>query len=173
MKFEEARAITEAILYEGYALYPYRASSVKNQRRWMFGSLLPRGYDEVLAGREPCEMRCVCLLEGDEESEIEARARFLHVELRDGGEGDGGSPPWEEGAAEEVRSGPLPLGALLERAHRQRFAVAAQRSFGADGIARERLALEGELTLAAEALRPGVHRITVTVTNLSALPAGG
>ena len=29
--------IANAILYEGYMLYPYRASSVKNQQRWNFG----------------------------------------------------------------------------------------------------------------------------------------
>jgi hypothetical protein len=170
MSFERARPIAEAILYEGYALYPYRASSVKNQRRWMFGSLLPRTFSEAERGREPFAMRCVCLLEADADAEIEARARFLHVEARAASERS--APPWEEGAAEEVRSGPLKLRALLAGPHRQRFSVAAQRTLGADLIARERRALEGELSLTVELIRPGIQRLIVSVTNLSPLPIG-
>jgi hypothetical protein len=36
-----ARAIADAVLYEGYLLYPYRASAGKNQCRWQFGVLGP------------------------------------------------------------------------------------------------------------------------------------
>ena len=35
--------IVDAVLYEGYILYPYRPS-VKNQQRWTFGGLYPRAY---------------------------------------------------------------------------------------------------------------------------------
>ena len=41
-RFDSARAIAEAVLYEGYVLYPYRASSAKNQLRWQFGVLTAR-----------------------------------------------------------------------------------------------------------------------------------
>ena len=37
---DRARAIADAVLYEGYLLYPYRASSSKNQVRWQFGVCL-------------------------------------------------------------------------------------------------------------------------------------
>ena len=37
------RAIADAVLYEGYLLYPYRATSAKNQARWQFGVLGPPG----------------------------------------------------------------------------------------------------------------------------------
>src|SRR6185295_1572722 len=36
------RAIADAVLYEGYLLYPYRATSGKNQSRWQFGVLGPQ-----------------------------------------------------------------------------------------------------------------------------------
>ena len=36
-----ARAVADAVLYEGYVLYPYRASSPKNQVRWQWGVLMP------------------------------------------------------------------------------------------------------------------------------------
>ena len=34
MSLSLARAVADAVLYEGYLLYPYRASSQKNQARW-------------------------------------------------------------------------------------------------------------------------------------------
>ena len=40
--FELARAVADAVLYEGYLLYPYRRSSGKNRVRWQFGVLAPR-----------------------------------------------------------------------------------------------------------------------------------
>ena len=40
-RFAAARAVADAVLYEGYVLYPYRASAPKNQVRWQFGVLVP------------------------------------------------------------------------------------------------------------------------------------
>ena len=44
MKFALARRIADAVLYEGYLLYPYRLSSAKNQFRWQFGVVAPPGW---------------------------------------------------------------------------------------------------------------------------------
>ena len=44
--------ITRAVLYEGYVLYPYRASSVKNQRRFNFGVLVPEPFSVASRGTE-------------------------------------------------------------------------------------------------------------------------
>ena len=41
MNFEPLEKIANAVLYEGFLLYPYRKSSVKNQQRWHFGTLGP------------------------------------------------------------------------------------------------------------------------------------
>ena len=40
---DPVRAIADAVLYEGYVLWPYRRSALKNQRRWTFGGVYPRG----------------------------------------------------------------------------------------------------------------------------------
>ena len=40
-RFADARAVADAVLYEGYLLYPYRASAAKNQVRWQFGVVVP------------------------------------------------------------------------------------------------------------------------------------
>ena len=50
--WDRARTIADAVLYEGYLLYPYRASSRKNQCRWQFGVLGPPGAAEDGLGEE-------------------------------------------------------------------------------------------------------------------------
>ncbi|WP_179475519.1 hypothetical protein [Mycolicibacterium vinylchloridicum] len=50
--WDRARAVADAVLYEGYLLYPYRASSRKNQCRWQFGVLGPPGAAEAGIGEE-------------------------------------------------------------------------------------------------------------------------
>ncbi|HXA60513.1 MAG TPA: hypothetical protein VNW94_15245, partial [Streptosporangiaceae bacterium] len=45
MGFETARKVADAVLLEGYVLYPYRACAPKNQVRWQFGVLAPPGAD--------------------------------------------------------------------------------------------------------------------------------
>ena len=46
MSFEAAKQVADALLYEGYVLYPYRASAAKNQVRWQFGVLAPKEWAE-------------------------------------------------------------------------------------------------------------------------------
>ena len=46
MSLETVHKLADTILYEGYLLYPYRPSSVKNRQRWTFGGLFPPGYAE-------------------------------------------------------------------------------------------------------------------------------
>jgi hypothetical protein len=41
MNFHAADAIVRAVLYEGYLLYPYRPTAIKNRQRWSFGGLYP------------------------------------------------------------------------------------------------------------------------------------
>ena len=75
-------AIADAVLYEGYMLWPYRRSALKNQRRWTFGGVLsaraqrgapgrPRGDADRVPGRR------------DGPPDVEVRVRFLHVVRRD------------------------------------------------------------------------------------------
>jgi hypothetical protein len=60
MNLDQVRAVADAVLYEGYLLYPYRASARKNQVRWQFGVLGPPGAAER-DGEEP-SMATQCLL---------------------------------------------------------------------------------------------------------------
>ena len=71
--------LANAVLYEGYMLYPYRASAVKNQQRFNFGVLVPPAYAAAEGGSEACSMRTECLVLGSAESRLEVKVRFLQV----------------------------------------------------------------------------------------------
>ena len=79
MSIERARKIADAVLYEGYVLYPYRASSGKNQVRWQFGVLAPRDWSDA-GGCEHSWSQTECLIEG--EFEIAGTVRFLQIQRR-------------------------------------------------------------------------------------------
>jgi hypothetical protein len=71
--------IAEAVLYEGYILYPYRASSRKNRQRFTFGRVYPQAYGEAQNGAEAFAMQTECLLRSQgERPTLEVRVRFLH-----------------------------------------------------------------------------------------------
>ena len=119
---DRLRAIADAVLLEGYVLYPYRASSTKNRFRFAFGVLAPRAWSEGPAGAEPWWMETQCLASGDPSATLDGRLRFLQVcrrtveravddsgsafELVDSLEIDGELVlTWDEG---ELRELPLP-----------------------------------------------------------------
>lgn len=79
MNLERVEKIAEAVLYEGYMLYPYRASAVKNQQRWNFGVLCPRAYSEEQNGSEAWEMQTECLVEVDGKTQLSVKVRFLQI----------------------------------------------------------------------------------------------
>ena len=68
---EAVQRVVRSVLYEGYVLYPYRASALKNQRRWMFGTLQPS------TDGEPSACRTECLVAGNQTTRLEVRVRFL------------------------------------------------------------------------------------------------
>jgi hypothetical protein len=103
--FARARAVADAVLFEGYALYPYRPTSTKNQLRWQFGVLAPRAASEATKS-DPFWLELQCLVE--RATHIEGRLRFLRLRRRRL-ESNDGSPiaslevdgqllvPWDEG----------------------------------------------------------------------------
>ena len=79
--FEPARKVADAVLYEGYILYPYTASAPKNRIRWQFGVVVPEAYAAQGTG-EPFQAQTEVLLECDADTEVEVLVRFLQVEAR-------------------------------------------------------------------------------------------
>ncbi len=98
MSLDTARQIADAIRYEGYILYPYRASHGKNQSkvRWQFGVLVPRAFaranplppgSETVASTisgagETWFARTECILDPAPGATVEVRLRFLHIQSR-------------------------------------------------------------------------------------------
>jgi hydrogenase maturation protease len=74
--------IAEAVLYEGYMLYPYRPSSVKNQQRWNFGVLYPPSWCSHQSGADRSSMQTECLLKTDGSTRLTIKVRFLHIVQR-------------------------------------------------------------------------------------------
>ncbi|WP_330177078.1 hypothetical protein OG875_28390 [Streptomyces sp. NBC_01498] len=125
---DQVRAIADAVLYEGYLLYPYRASSHKNRSRWQFGVLGPPHAGPGSFAEEPgMAMECLLRLpEGpsDPPSEVTVRLRFLQLQVREvqRRDEDGGHTPvaeltvagasvlsWDEAVEHELDLGGVPL----------------------------------------------------------------
>jgi hypothetical protein len=75
VNFEPVEKIANAVLYEGFLLYPYRPSAIKNQQRWHFGTLGPIG------GSDPSEMQTECLIETFGDTEVDCKVRFLQGDV--------------------------------------------------------------------------------------------
>src|SRR3954471_24697542 len=77
---DPVRQIADAVLYEGYILWPYRRSAMKNAQRWTFGGVYPRAWSE----RHPDDrwvMQAQVLVLGLEPA-VGVNVRFLHVVRR-------------------------------------------------------------------------------------------
>jgi hypothetical protein len=166
MSADVVRRIADAVLYEGYLLWPYSKSALKNQQRFTFGGVYPPAWDDWSS------MQAQVLLEGEQDAEVEVRVRFLHVVerqvLKDCASARALEPveellagerrwvSWEEAVEREAGPGVIrvPAGEALQRIPGGRI----RRSW------RE---LGGEVSLAQDVLRPGLSRFTVRVTNTS------
>src|SRR6202035_2014597 len=109
-----ARKIADAVLYEGYVLYPYRASSVKNQFRWQFGIVAPRSWSE--SGGESYLMRTECLIEPRGTPSVTVTIRFLQIEAQDGA-------AWETGSERTIELGRILLQDLIDSRQAAPFSI--------------------------------------------------
>jgi hypothetical protein len=118
MTFEAAERVADAVLYEGYVLYPYRASAIKNKYRWQFGVIAPQSPHE---DREPSFAQTECLIEAKSATPgLLIRVRFLRPQAV--GREDHPSRAWLEGVSHAIDFGPLDLSALSEE---KRFSLTA------------------------------------------------
>jgi hydrogenase maturation protease len=95
--------IADAVLYEGYILYPYRPS-VKNRQRWTFGGLYPEAWCRTQgAGADAPASQTECLVAGSAETRFEAVVRFLHLTARLVGEYHPPLADWPDGESPAFR----------------------------------------------------------------------
>jgi hypothetical protein len=143
-------SVVQAVLYEGYMLYPYRASSVKNRQRWTFGSVYPRAWADW-SGSDVSMMQTECVIEGGDDARVMVRPGFLHLIEREVRELDepvsawrgeeeipsrrvaslevGGRrfDAWQEASEQHVEVAPLTLDELRVAGLRMPFSLAGIR----------------------------------------------
>lgn len=185
---DPVRAIADAVLYEGYVLWPYRRSALKNTQRWTFGGVFPRAHGERrAAGDDPWTMQTQCLVEGGEDAEVAIAVRFLHVVHRQALDADGCAVDalttadgerhltWDEAAERELALPAVPLRELADRA-RLRIAIAPgdeREQLGDGALVRSWEGLDGAITAHAVPLGPSLHRLTVRIENVTPWSGGG
>jgi hypothetical protein len=145
MNCDAVEKIANAVLYEGYMLYPYRSSAVKNQQRFNFGVLYPREHCDLQMGSDNWYTQTECLVLGKADTQLEVRVRFLQMQARQ---------DFQEGVERTVSGSPATLASLEKQPLRQGFQF--------DGI-------EGELALGSTRLEDRCFKITLVVRNLTAL----
>jgi hypothetical protein len=191
---EHARRVADAILYEGYLLYPYRGTAQKNRARFQFGVLVPPAYREV-DDCEPTASQTECLVECADDAEVLVLVRFLQLQQRivqaaspEGGyrevemlQADGVEyTPWDE-ATERQQQAAAGVSELLAADRNLEFHVgsgeAAEEITGAGGPPAGRLLrrwgeLDGVIQLSAERVAGpyGALRLRIRLENRTEPP---
>lgn len=179
--------IAAAVLYEGYVLWPYRRSALKNQKRWTLGGVYPHAYSEETGGSDPWLIQTQCLV-GGRAPVVQVRVRFLQVVQRQAAlrEKDGtlrfvdelwmGAErylTWEEATEREITLDGL-RPADLESPPQVEIDIPAgcheeplgEAGSGVSGAMRRSWeALTGAVEIDAEPVRDGWFRLTVRITN--------
>ncbi len=186
MNLDLARSVADAVLYEGYLLYPYRASSSKNQSRWQFGVVGPpdaaaRGLGEAAS----MSMQCLIAGELDDDAAFVLHVRFLQLQRRQAlnteGEpvaeillGDTTWMSWDEAVDHEVSfavaAADLVGGVTLQveiPAGEDLEPLADESGAPAGTIARRRKPVSAEVRLGVEMV-DGPHRLSLEITNTKA-----
>jgi hypothetical protein len=168
VSFDDARLVADAVLFEGYLLYPYRRSATKNQLRWQFGVIAPPGADTGDASVQQTEL----LADGlDDDTTIDVCLRFLQLETRRTADDDqsGGDDGWDEGRVVE-RGWSFPVAELLGHTVRT---VAIDGGTRVDGATFVRAPLHASVTVVAARLPGpyGIVRLRVRVENTAPAPA--
>ena len=174
MNLDSARRVADAVLYEGYILYPYRASAQKNRSRWQFGVVMSPGY----AAADPSESafaQTECVFEHTGQPAVEVLVRFLQVQRRSVDPPSDSVASWDEAVEREVAVQVDPA-ALLGGGKVQGFVIPGgeDREQGGPGfphgsVIRRREGLAGTVTVSA---RPAAGpwqaaRLLVRVRNLA------
>jgi hypothetical protein len=144
--------IADAVLYEGYVLYPYRPSALKNRQRFNFGVLYPPEYSEIQSGADACEMRTEFLVTGEAAATLETKIRFLQMAAKD---------DWQEGLERDVLLPACDLQTIAREPLRHPFAF----SGATDDEGRRSETIEAEVELSAAPLGESVYKVSLVIRN--------
>lgn len=162
--WDHARAVADAVLYEGYLLYPYRASSSKNQSRWQFGVLGPTGAAETAIG-EDSSLTAQVLVASRAIPMLTGVVRFLQLQHRsvERSLGDGRFEPvaelvsgssawvsWDEAVECEIAIDPFPVMSLPRTLDISVPAATEVEAVTGGRLVRTRRQLRGQLAISVE-----------------------
>jgi hypothetical protein len=181
---DRARTIADAVLYEGYLLYPYRATSSKNQCRWQFGVLGPPGAAPAGIGEDDT-LSSQFLVDGG--GTLSLVVRFLQLQRRHAEKqlGSGRFEPvdeltsgaqswltWDEAVECELEFGPIALDDPRRHWTMPLLAQAGRDVENVDGgrLIRTRREVLGTLTVSVQR-DDGLTQITTAVRNVGAAAA--
>jgi hypothetical protein len=158
VSIEAAERIARALLFEGYLLYPYRASSRKNQQRWAFGTLYPRAFCDAADAGDASSIRTECLVEG-EAPRVRVVVKFLRRVSRGGAD-------FDEGMERTLETGELALDGLAGGPEHFEWHLPASCTVEAST---ERIGepLSVRVVASAQALAHAVWKLSVSVENAS------
>jgi hypothetical protein len=153
MSSETVRRIADAVLYEGYLLYPYRPSSIKNRQRWTFGGLYPKPYAQ--RNGDASSFHSEMLLKATGRHTADVRIRFLHLlsEVRSSG-------TWQLAVEREVPFSHL----TLNLTHLRKFSFPGSHRVDA-GVARTQEQVDGLVEISSEPLSHGLFKLGLRVNN--------
>ncbi|BBZ44987.1 hypothetical protein [Mycobacterium parmense] len=176
---DRARAVADAVLYEGYLLYPYRGTSSKNQSRWQFGVLGPAGAAAAGLGEDD---RLAAEFLVDRAGAVTLVVRFLQLQRRRAerasatGEFEtvpelttpaGSWLTWDEAVEFERSFGPIALDGRARTLSMVAEAATDIEMLDGGRLVRQREEVRGVLTVASES-DGDLVRVSVRVCNLSA-----
>jgi hypothetical protein len=194
MNLELAKKIADAVLYEGYILYPYRASAIKNRQRFNFGVLMPGEWAAHQQSGETGRLQTESRIEG-ESPRIDVRVRFLQLVFREVGraypdesekyeivpmlEVEGAIHQcWEEAVEREIVATDLDVRKLSSAPKVVRWSSPAEETSEilrnaedqvVGALIRHQRAINAVVTIGAQTLNAGLWRIHVEVHNFTSL----
>jgi hypothetical protein len=157
MNLRLVESIASAVLYEGYLLYPYRPSAIKNRQRFNFGVIYPRSHG--LMHNEAWSMQTECLMTGDKRTRIEARVRFLHLLSREKGDAQ---PIWQEAVEREIVTPEIGPGCGDQVSYAFPGEVKNDK-----GDVRRQENINGQIEIATNQVTERLFRVTVRIMNLT------
>jgi hypothetical protein len=160
MNFTSVEKIATAVLYEGYILYPYRPTAIKNRQRWNFGTLYPRVYAEAQRPQESFRLVSECLLIPCHDVSLDIKVSFLQLLPLTQAGSDLADPSldWDEAIERTSDHCDLSLRALLAEPLRLHINPTAE--------------LAASLTVSAQMLPSGTCKLHLELENVSALLSG-
>lgn len=180
---DPVRALAQAVLYEGYLLWPYRRSALKSQARWTLGGVLPRAWCRESRTNDRWWLCSEVLLEAGEGASFELELRFLQVVRRCVARAGAAGPEfvdalaaggrrvlaWDEARERELRV--AALGADENRCVKIELAAGEEREpllgdAGPEGLlVRDWQALRGCVRVRSRRVAPELVRVRVLVAN--------